>query len=179
MFVAFIGKVIAKSKGAVAGSIIAICSVAQTLLQTFHSTLVADVRKIKEQFEKRLDADTMKMVAEAAEAAYKVTPVAHGEEMRRLAAERQAIENRKLAAEAAVVEAAADKARVDAAREQLHLMQEVIEEARKKRFADAQQEVFDALQQFQKEGGTLYVDPEQLKKLLQYKNLPPPPESGS
>src|SRR5262245_12751240 len=63
--------------------------------------------------------------AEATDAANKVTSHAHAQELTRLAAQRKALQNRKLAAEAAQEEAKAGKAGLAVAREKLRLFQEM------------------------------------------------------
>jgi flagellar biosynthesis GTPase FlhF len=172
----FLAVPISRIKGLRDASMVALASVAQTLFEMCKSTLAEDVKKIKNEFVKRVKARTQleiaearKRVAEAADAANKVTVRSHEEELRRLERERLQIENATKKVELSQAEAQASEAHSKAVAAKLKNIQsikEMFEEARQKRGEEAESELIEALRQLNTEGGKIYFDSDNLKHLL-------------
>lgn len=153
----------------------ATASVCETMLLACKSTFASDVGRIKEALVKRLEAKTaveqaeaQKKLVEAAAAANAITPRSHSDKLAKLEEERQQIENRKRAAQAAAEEAKADKAKAEAARVKLRAYQESLVSARERHIREynlKEGNLFDALRQLQQEGGMLHVNVTELEKL--------------
>jgi hypothetical protein len=180
MTLRFVGKFFAKcfdtSNEMHEVSVVALASVVERLLDICGAGLVEDIRKVKQSYLRRIDAGTQSREAEAqlklaaaTNAANKATQVAHEEAMRAFTQEREAIRNRKLAADAAAADARADKANADAAQAKakaLRSLMDVYAEAKKKKLDAAERELLEALRQYRLEGGRVYIDRENLKALL-------------
>ena len=157
-------------------SMVALASVAQTLLEMCKSTLAEDAKKIKKEFVKRVKARTQleqaearKRVAEAADAANKVTVRSHQEELRRLERERLQIENATKKVGLSHAEAHASEAHSNAVAAKLKnvkALAEMFEEARQKRGEEAESELIEALRQLNTEGGKIHFDSDNLRLLL-------------
>jgi hypothetical protein len=156
-------------------SVVALAVVAQQLLDSCPS-LVEDIRRLKDNKFRRVEAETLALEADAqrkyaaaAQAANTVTEREFERAVRELELEKQAIRNRKLAAEAAAAEARADKSKAEAARAEIkacEALMEVYKEARQKNSEAAEEELLDALRQYNLEGGILHIDSENLRSLI-------------
>ena len=173
----FLAFPVSRIKGFRDTSIVALASVAQTMLEMCNCTLAEDVKKIKKEFIKRVKARTQmeiaearKRVAEAANAANKVTARAHEEELRRLERERLQIENATKKVGLSQAEAQASEAHskaITAKLKNIQSIKEMLEEARQKRGEEAENELVEALRQLNTEGGKIYFDSDNLKRLLE------------
>jgi hypothetical protein len=189
MSLAIVGKFLAVAlklgKGSRDACLVAMSSVAQTMFEMCNSTLAEDVRKFKNEFATRIStrtqleqAEAQKRIAEAADAANKVTSRAHEEELQRLERERLQLENATKRAALAQVEAQAREAhsRAAAAEFDVHLY-EVLDEARQKRKTEAENEVIASFRQLNLEGGRIYFDSQNLKQLMEKTEQPKPDDS--
>ena len=164
------------------GAIVAMASVAQTLAQACKSTLAIDIKRLKESMFERIEARTLKdkseadiKIAEAAEAANKVRTKEHEAYMQEQEQQKAQIENVKRWVEIDIAAAEADKARTDAAAQRLRLlksMMDLAKDLREERRTAAEQDVLNALAQLLHEGGTFYVNRENLNKIAKLKQKP-------
>src|SRR6185436_10230437 len=153
----------------------AAASVAESLLLACRSTLAVDFHRIKEANLKRLEAkaqsgeaEAQKKLAEAASAANKVTRRLHADALAKLEIESRKLDNLRKGAALKQAEAKARIACAQADQATLRTFQEgvnTIAILRKRSFDAKEQALFDSLAKLQREGGQLYVDFEQLKKL--------------
>lgn len=174
ILIKFVAKTISASKSGWHTAVAATASVAESLAPACRSTLVIDLRRLKDAHLKRLEAKTRseeaearKKTIEASEAANKISERSHAETMSRLDIEMKQLEVRKRKAEAEEKESKTTRslAQDRLATRVYETLTEHIEAVRKQNFDAKQQVLFDALLKLEREGGGLYVDMEQLKAL--------------
>ena len=158
---------------------LATTSVAQTLASFVSQGLIDDIGRYKENLHRTHDAETLKKMNEAVEAVHTSNLRQRPKAIK--AAERKIEAEAKLAeAKAAQAQAEADATRMDAQDRQRLAEAEAQKIRAQARIQEAQAKLVEALMQLNREGGQMYVNPENLKQIQQWvKDLPPPSSEHS
>jgi hypothetical protein len=155
--VRFVGKTVGGSAAVVRTSIVASCSVAETLLDLIGSGLAHDVGQVKDAMIRKFEAeansaeaDALKKLAEAADAANRANLHKRKDRAAKLELEKQRLVLAKSDAERRAIESDTENRRIQA-------------------ISDAQAKLLDAMAKLNQQGGSVFFDKQNLQEILQGK----------